>query len=104
MRFSNGGQRFDQMLLAFFRNEDSDAAKQKLILLHAPMTSRLVSLLQGRQRRNFHAFVHDGNSFGGNSAIHQALRDILAVGDKPFDHRVSLSRNPALSQWKTNPA
>src|SRR6266700_4777291 len=104
MGFSDGGKRFDQMPLAFFWNKHADAAKQKLTILHAPMTSRVVSSLRRGQRGNFHSLFHDGNSLRHDSAINQTLRDIFAVGYKPFDRRVPRLRNPALSQWKTNPA
>src|SRR5215472_1292852 len=92
------------MPLALLRNKHAYAAKQKLVILHMPVTSRAGSSLMGGQRGDFDAFVHYGDSFGGDSASDQALCNILAVGHKPFDRRVARTRNPTTSQWEANPA
>src|ERR1051325_8035978 len=92
------------MALAFFRNKNTDAAKQKLVVLHAPIFPRAASAFERSQGQDFHSFIHDGNSLWRDSAIDEALRDILAIRDKPFDRRVARPRNPTFSQWKSDSA
>src|SRR5438046_7994112 len=66
---------FDHMPLAFFRYKDADAAKQEFMVLDSPVASGATPSFR-RRRRDFHAFVHDGNPLWHDSAIGQALRDI----------------------------
>src|SRR5690242_10161393 len=104
MRTSYDGKGFDQVPLAFLRCKYTDAAKQKLILLHLPMFTRLLSLLWRRQMRDFHSFIYDGNSFRSDTRIDQALRNILAISNKSRDRSIARMRSPAFSKGKSDPA